>query len=201
MLEVDWDSTSGWHAPTISPYRPFQLDPACSVFHYGLSAFEGMKAYKDSRGGVRLFRPDMNMARLSRSMARLALGPPLDSQGFLECIKRLTLTEASWIPPGDGYSLYIRPTVIGTQPTLGVGPSQHLKLFTITCPVGPYYPEGFKPVAIYAEQSAVRAWPGGMGDTKCGGNYAPTIAVQVRGGGGPRRAATFLSHLTLHTHH
>lgn len=186
MLEVDWDVSGGWGAPRITPYAPFALDPACTVFHYGLAAFEGMKAYRDVAGrGVRLFRPALNMARLGRSMARLALGPPgagLDEPGFLAAIAALTKEEASWVPSGEGYSLYLRPTVIGTQAALGVGPSTHLKLFTIACPVGPYYPSGFKPVSIYAERAAVRAWPGGVGDIKAGGNYAPTIAVQAAAG-------------------
>ena len=142
-----------------------------------MAAFEGMKAYRDAAGKVRLFRPDMNMKRLSSSMVRLAM-PPLDEAGYLACIKRLVALERSWVPDGDGFSLYLRPTVIGTQPTLGVGPSRSIKLFTICCPVGPYYPEGFKPVSIYAERDAVRAWPGGVGDRKLGGNYAPTILIQ-----------------------
>ena len=137
-----------------------------------------MKAYRDASGRVRLFRPALNMARLGRSMAKLALGPPLDEAGYLACIARFAAVEKAWIPQGDGFSLYLRPTVIGTQATLGVGPSRSLKLFTLATPVGPYYPEGFKPVSIYAESAAVRAWPGGAGDTKLGGNYAPTIAVQ-----------------------
>lgn len=137
-----------------------------------------MKAYLDARGRVRLFRPQLNMARLGRSMAKLALGPPLDEAGYQACIARFAALERPWIPAGDGFSLYLRPTVIGTQATLGVGPSRSLKLFTLATPVGPYYPEGFKPISIYAEAAAVRAWPGGAGDTKLGGNYAPTIAVQ-----------------------
>lgn len=32
-----------------------------------------MKAYKDEHGKVRLFRPEMNMARMNRSTARIAL--------------------------------------------------------------------------------------------------------------------------------
>ena len=168
----------GWTAPLISPYHAFELDPACNVFHYAIEAFEGMKAYLDASGRVRLFRPELNMRRMASSMARLAL-PALDEAGWLACIKRLVVLEKPWIPRGDGFSLYIRPTVIGTQPTLGVGPSRSLKLFTICCPVGPYYPEGFKPVKLLAETTAVRAWPGGMGDAKLGGNYAPTIRTQV----------------------
>jgi len=144
-----------------------------------MSAFEGMKAYKDASGRIRLFRPEKNMERMSSSMVRLAM-PALDNAGYLACLKRLVALERSWVPDGDGFSLYLRPTVIGTQPTLGVGPSSSIKLFTICCPVGPYYPEGFKPVSIFAERDAVRAWPGGVGDRKLGGNYAPTILVQKR---------------------
>ena len=46
-------------------------------------------------------------------------------------------------------------------------------------PVGAYYATGFKPVRLLADPQFVRAWPGGMGDTKCGGNYAPTILPQM----------------------
>jgi branched-chain amino acid aminotransferase len=53
--------------------------------------------------------------------------------------------ERDWIPEGEGYSLYVRPTFIATWPYLGVGPAKAFKLFTIACPVGPYYPEGEAP--------------------------------------------------------
>jgi hypothetical protein len=43
---------------------------------------------------------------------------------------------------------------------------------------GPYYPSGFKPVTLFADTKNVRAWPGGLGDCKVGGNYAPTIRPQ-----------------------
>ena len=41
--------------------------------------------------------------------------------------------------------------------------------------MGPYFPDGFKPICVVADARNVRAWPGGAGDTKVGGNYAPTI--------------------------
>ena len=177
MLEVDWDAEAGWSAPALTPYHALSLDPACNVFHYGIEAFEGAKAYADAQGRLRLFRPELNMQRLARSMRTLAL-PPLDEAGFLECVRALVRTDADWVPRGEGFALYLRPTVIGTQPTLGVSRSRRCKLFVIACPVGPYYPEGFKPVRLLAERAAVRAWPGGTGDSKLGGNYAPTIRVQ-----------------------
>lgn len=58
-----------------------------------LQAFEGMKAYLDAAGKVRMFRPDLNMARLSRSMEKLSFPTPLDQTGFLDCIKQLVLKE------------------------------------------------------------------------------------------------------------
>ena len=47
-------------------------------------------------------------------------------------------------------------------------------------PVGAYYPEGVNPVKIYVEDEFVRATKGGTGFTKCGGNYAASIAAQVK---------------------
>lgn len=138
-----------------------------------------MKAYLDPAGKARLFRPDLNMRRLNGSMVKLAL-PSLDGEGFLECIKKLVAVDKSWIPTGEGYSLYLRPTVIATWPYLGVNQAQSAKLFVIACPVGPYYPDGFKPVKLFADTHHVRAWPGGTGDSKLGGNYAPTIRVQAQ---------------------
>lgn len=135
-----------------------------------------MKAYLDADKKVRLFRPEMNMARMDSSMERLAL-PPLDQEGLLDCIKQLLAVDKYWIPDVDGYSLYIRPTAIATSPYLGVQASSHAKVFVILSPVGPYYKSGFAPLRLYADSTNVRAWPGGVGNVKLGGNYAPTISV------------------------
>lgn len=134
-----------------------------------------MKAYKDKNGKALLFRPEKNMERMNNSMTRLAM-PAIDgNNGFLECIKALIKVDDSWIPNKEGYSLYIRPTAIGTSSILGVHASDHVKLFVILSPVGPYYKSGFKPIRLYADTKNVRAWPGGVGNTKVGGNYGPTI--------------------------
>lgn len=73
MLSIDWDANSGWTKPLIHAHSPISLDPTASVFHYALECFEGMKAYKDNAGRLRLFRPMDNMARFNRSCARVAL--------------------------------------------------------------------------------------------------------------------------------
>jgi branched-chain amino acid aminotransferase len=139
-----------------------------------------MKAYKAlTDGSIRLFRPDMNMKRLKSSMKRLEMpGFDFDSQGLIDCIAELVRTDQRWIPEGEGYSLYLRPTVIATHKFLGLAPPDSLLLYVITSPVGPYYKTGFKPVRLTADTPYVRAWPGGTGFAKVGGNYAATMSAQ-----------------------
>ena len=94
----------------------------------GLECFEGMKAYKSFAAEpatgtkpIRLFRPDCNMQRLSDSMHRLHFACyDFDKDELTECIKELVRVDQDWIPDGEGYSLYIRPTVIATNPFLYV---------------------------------------------------------------------------------
>ena len=134
----------------------------------GLQCFEGMKAYKSlSDDTLRLFRPIQNMRRLSRSMKRLSMpGHDFDGKELIECISELVFLDQGWIPEGEGYSLYIRPTVIATHEYLGQAPPTSLLLYVITSPVGPYYQSGFKPIRLTADTSLVRAWPGGTGNAK-----------------------------------
>ncbi|KAI1078882.1 branched-chain amino acid aminotransferase [Whalleya microplaca] len=178
MLTIEWTATDGWLAPSITPYQNLSLDPATCVFHYAFECFEGMKAYKDKHGQIRLFRPDKNMERFNKSAARIAL-PTFTPTALIELIARLAKLEQRFIPDERGYSLYLRPTLIGTQRTLGVGAPGSALLYVIASPVGPYYPTGFKAVSLEATDYAVRAWPGGVGDKKLGANYAPCIVPQL----------------------
>jgi branched-chain amino acid aminotransferase len=177
MLDVDWNETEGWSAPRISPRHNLQLDPACSVFHYAMEAFEGMKAFRDPSGKLRLFRPDMNMARLNRSSGRVGL-PSFSEEDLLVCIKKLVEIDQDWCPTGHGFSLYIRPCIISTHPVVGVMMPGMAKLFVIMSPVGPYYPTGWKAVKLLCSEGYVRAFPGGTGQYKVGGNYALCMVPQ-----------------------
>ncbi|KAF2722636.1 branched-chain amino acid aminotransferase II [Polychaeton citri CBS 116435] len=179
MLSIEWTASDGWLDPQITPYQNLSLDPATCVFHYAFEAFEGMKAYKDKDGNVRLFRPDMNMKRLNKSSARIAL-PTFDGEAFIELLKKFVSLDERFIPSEKGYSLYIRPNMIGTQRTLGVGPPGSALLYVIASPVGPYYRTGFKAISLEATDYAVRAWPGGVGASKLGANYAPCIVPQMQ---------------------
>lgn len=178
MLSCEWTAKDGWLEPKITPYQNLSLDPASCVLHYAFECFEGMKAYKNKDGELRLFRPDKNMARFNKSSARIAL-PTFDPEELTNLIAKFVQLEERFVPAEKGYSLYLRPTMIGTQRTLGVGPPGSALMFCIASPVGPYYPTGFKAVSLEATDYAVRAWPGGVGNMKLGANYAPCIVPQL----------------------
>lgn len=97
MLSIEWTAEQGWYPPRITQYQNLSLDPATCVFHYAFECFEGMKAYKDARGSIRLFRPDKNMARLNKSAARIAL-PGFEGASFIELVKRFCKLEERFIP-------------------------------------------------------------------------------------------------------
>jgi branched-chain amino acid aminotransferase len=178
MLEVEWTEADGWGVPKISPYHKLSLDPSTVVFHYAFELFEGMKAYRDSNNNIRTFRADKNMIRMNKSAERICL-PTFDSEELMKLIDKLLLTDADFVPQGAGYSLYLRPTMIGTTESLGVSTPDKALIFVIASPVGPYYSSGFKPVSLEATNYAVRAWPGGVGNRKLGANYAPCILPQL----------------------
>ena len=88
------------------------------------------------------------------------------------------MLEKSWVPAAPNTSLYIRPAMIGTEPTLGLGPANQATLFVILSPVGAYFGDKIKPVNLLCDPRYVRATPGGCGYTKMGSNYAPTLWIQ-----------------------
>jgi len=177
MLTIDWTKDSGWASPQILPFENFSIHPGAKVLHYAQELFEGMKAYRGVDGKIRLFRPMHNMARMNLTAGRACL-PAFDGYQLLECIRKLVVIDSDWVPHDTSSSLYIRPTMVGMEPTLGVAPAEEARLFVLLCPVGPYYATGFKPVNLLCDPNYVRAWPGGCGFTKMGSNYAPTLWTQ-----------------------
>ena len=177
MFIMNYDEGEGWHDARIVPYGPIPLDPAAMCLHYGQEVFEGMKAYKTEDGGIQLFRPDRNLARLNVSNERLCI-PLVDEEFCVEAIKELVRVDADWIPSLPGTSLYIRPFIFAIDPHVGVHPAHHLMFVVILSPVGAYYPNDINPVDIYVEEKYVRAVKGGMGFTKTAGNYAASLKAQ-----------------------
>lgn len=180
MLKIFYhDALGGWQTPEIIPFENISLHPAAKVLHYAIELFEGLKAYRGVDGRVRIFRPDMNMHRMNLS-ARASGLPTFDSEELLKCLKRLVSIDQEWVPHAEGASLYLRPTLIGIDGTLGVAQSESALLYTILCPVGNYFSSGSDAVSLLADPTYARAWPGGCGDRKVGSNYGPTIRVQKK---------------------
>jgi branched-chain amino acid aminotransferase len=174
MLLMDHHPDKGWHNPRIEPYKSFEMDPATMVLHYGQAVFEGLKAYRTASGNIQLFRPKDNMARMNRSCHLLCI-PEFDEAMMLDAMKQLLTVEKDWVPKAPGTSLYIRPTIIATDPYLGVRASHTYCFFIILSPVGAYYAAGFNPVKIWVTRSHVRAVRGGIGEAKTPGNYAASL--------------------------
>uniref|UniRef100_A0A8C7A7B5 Branched-chain-amino-acid aminotransferase n=2 Tax=Neovison vison TaxID=452646 RepID=A0A8C7A7B5_NEOVI len=178
MLTVEWSLECGWEKPRIKPLQNLSLHPGSSAFHYAVELFEGLKAFRGVDNKIRLFRPDLNMDRMQRSAVRATL-PVFDKEELLECIKELVKLDQEWVPYSTSASLYIRPTFIGTEPSLGVKKPTKALIFVILSPVGPYFSSGtFKPVSLWANPKYVRAWKGGTGDCKMGGNYGSSLFAQ-----------------------
>uniref|UniRef100_A0A7M4F0B5 Branched-chain-amino-acid aminotransferase n=2 Tax=Crocodylus porosus TaxID=8502 RepID=A0A7M4F0B5_CROPO len=178
MLTIEWSLASGWEKPHIKPLENLSLHPASSSLHYAVELFEGMKAYRGVDGKIRLFRPMLNMDRMARSAKRATL-PCFDKHELLDCIRKLVEVETEWVPYSTSASLYIRPTLIGIEPSLGVKKPTKALLYVILSPVGPYFASGsFNPISLWADPKYVRAWKGGTGDCKLGGNYGSSIYAQ-----------------------
>ncbi len=180
MFMADYENAK-WNDAQILPYGPIPMSPAISALHYGQAIFEGMKAYKNAKGEVALFRPLDNHRRINISAERMAM-PTIPEELFMEGLKQLMAMDKDWVPDTDGSSLYIRPFLIGTDEFIGVKPSDNYRFYIITSPAGKYYSE---PVKVLVETTYIRAVEGGVGYVKASGNYGrslfPTKLAQQRG--------------------
>ena len=174
MFVANFEEEKGWYDPRVEPYAPFPLDPATAVLHYGQSLFEGLKAFRGKDGTIRLFRPDKHVARLNRTAERMCI-PTLDPDLILRSWTTLVDVDREWAPSSVGTSLYIRPTIIASEPFLGVRPAKEYLYYVIVSPVGPYYPEGLAPTKIKVIDDYVRAVAGGLGEAKTSANYAASL--------------------------
>ncbi len=179
MLTRYYKAGEGWGDARIEPYHPLSIDPAARMLHYSQEIFEGLKAYASEDGRVLLFRPEQNAKRMNRSAERMCMAT-MPEEDFVECLSTLVMLEKRWIPRAPGTTLYIRPTLIGHEPALGVHHSSEYIFFVILSPVGAYFKEGFRPVRLYVEETYVRAVQGGVGDVKTGGNYAATLLAGAK---------------------
>src|SRR5258708_5394074 len=166
MLEVDYNNGE-WKGGEIKPYQPLLLSPSLAALHYGQAIFEGIKAYKDIKGHVQIFRPYENLKRFNISAERMMM-PQMPEEIFIEGMRALINIDSNWIPAKEDHSLYIRPFMFSTDEAIGVRPSDTYKFMILLSPTGPYYAEAMR---IYVEEKYVRAVQGGIGFAKAAGNY------------------------------
>lgn len=141
--------------------------------HYGMSCFEGLKAFRGVDGKVRIFRPDENARRMQSSAGFLGIPCP-DEELFQRMCIQAVQENIDFLPPYDlRAALYIRPILITTLPSINLVPQQDGILFmVITLPVGSYAGTVLDPIKTVIARDYDRAAPNGSGSVKVGGNYA-----------------------------
>jgi len=173
MFKMDYAHGS-WQEPEILPFGKIEVLPSLSTLHYGQSVFEGLKAFRASKGGINVFRPDKHAERMWHSSDRLCI-PRVPKDVFLDAVDALVTLDKEWVPTKKGTSLYIRPFTFATEDYIGVRVSEKYTFYIITGPVGAYYKEGFNPVSLMTSDTYVRAVRGGLGEAKTAANYAASL--------------------------
>lgn len=174
MFTMKWNGEKGWHDATIGPYQHLSLDPAAIVLHYAQEIFEGLKAYYRVDGSIGMFRPDRNAERMNVSAKRLVM-PEIPVSMQMDAYEAIVRELKDFVPTKEGYSLYLRPTMIGVTPVLGVQPARDYLYYIICSPVSGYFEKGFEPVRVATSGDMIRAAVGGLGAAKTGGNYAASL--------------------------
>jgi branched-chain amino acid aminotransferase len=158
----------------------FELHPAAAVLSYGVSCFEGLKAFRQPDGRIALFRPDRNAARLRSSAEALGL-PQVPTELFLRGCDEVTRSCLDEVPPCGQGSLYLRPILFGIEPLLGVAAGRIARFHAFGSPVGNYFaghPDGLGRGLKLRVQEGARVPPGALGNAKCAANYASTLRAR-----------------------
>lgn len=197
MANLDWDNLGFRYRKTntvlTTVYRDGQWSPVksqpedqlnitvCSPsFHYGMSCFEGLKAFRGVDGEVRIFRADENAARMASSCAFLGLPCPTKEM-FIEMCVQAVKENIDFLPPyGHKASLYIRPIILTTDPSVNLVPQTDGIMFMVfTFPVGTYSGgKVLQPIKTIVGRDFDRAAPHGSGRYKVCGNYAGAMFAE-----------------------
>ena len=192
MKQIDWNSLGfdayrtrtvvlshfkdgQWSPVEESETFSFTFDPFAQVFHYAISCFEGLKAFRQKDGRAAIFRPEENAARMARTAEYLGMPCP-DKEMFIDMCERCVKGNAEFLPPyGHQASLYLRPLLVGMHPQMQLVPYPEAIFAVICAPAGSYYGAHLKSCAAVIPGNYDRAAPKGSGSYKIGANYAATF--------------------------
>jgi branched-chain amino acid aminotransferase len=208
VYQAQYDGKGGWNEaynekPHKTPAEEAQLAPAelqtllarrnsfpdlplvNYTTQYGLGCFEGLKAYPQPDGGLKIFRPDRNAARMKKSMEGLMM-PAFEPKLFVEAARGVIARNAAlgFRPTFDpqwekdlfasASAVYLRPFSY-SEPAIGLGLSTTPWVVIIGTPVGAYFKEG-STAAVTTDR--IRATPKGTGWIKCDANYVVPILAK-----------------------
>jgi len=167
-----WDN--GVFVP--APYQLMHIN--AGALHYGVSVFEGMKAFACKDGKIRLMNPELNAMRMQRGADALLM-PQVPKDLFTNAVMEAVRRNREFVPPyGNNASMYIRPLLFASGQMLGLAPlASEYTFFVTVMPAGGYFGKGSE-VGVKAVVSDAhdRAAPKGLGNVKAAGNYAADIA-------------------------
>ncbi len=151
---------------------------------YGMGCFEGLKAFPQPDGTLRLFRPEENATRMNASMKGLDM-PAYPANMFVDAAVEIVRRnyqigfypayDPTWKETGfmTGHSVYIRPFSY-SEPGIGLNLSKKPWVIMVSTEVGSYFDPEARSKAITTDK--VRATSGGTGWIKCDSNYViPTL--------------------------
>ncbi|XVE55693.1 hypothetical protein DITRI_Ditri03aG0178900 [Diplodiscus trichospermus] len=185
----------------LTRYGNIELSPSAGVLNYGqasctavfafsdrhiintiqvlIGVYEGTKATRTEDGRILLFRPEQNANRMMHGAERMCMPSPSIEQ-FVDAVKQTVVANKRWIPPPGKGSLYVRPLLLGSGPTLGLAPAPEYTFLIYASPVRNYFKEGTSPLNLYIDEEFVRTFRGGAGGVKTITNYAPVLKAIAR---------------------
>jgi branched-chain amino acid aminotransferase len=156
-----------WNSGQLQDFHKISLSPFALCFHYGQTIFEGMKAFRMQDGKLNIFRPEKHFERINASLSRMQM-PELPHDLFINGITNVVKADKDWFEKDSEQALYLRPVVIASEERLGVKVSEEYLFIVMASPAGKYF---VNPVKTKVETTYTRAFEGGPGYAKCGGNY------------------------------
>ncbi|KAI0378084.1 branched-chain amino acid aminotransferase II [Hypomontagnella monticulosa] len=165
--------TGKWTPPQFVTDPYIRIHGMAPALNYGQQAYEGLKAFRNPSGGIQIFRPDRNAARMQHSAEFISV-PPVPTDLFVDAVKAAVALNAEYVPPHEtGAAMYIRPQIYGSSAQLGLSPPEEYMFCVYVLPTGVYH--GTHPVNGLILDDFDRAAPNGTGSAKVGGNYAPVL--------------------------